>query len=84
MNNNIKKAFHKHSLSNHFRVHHNKDPSLATFFGIDNVEHHWRGGNMTQRLSRNETKLIFRLNTLNPAGINVDIDLNSFYLIIKL
>lgn len=76
--NNIKKGFPKHSLSNHFRMYHNRDPSLATFFGIDRVEPHWREGNMTQGISKNETEWIFRLNRLNPARINVDIDLNFF------
>lgn len=33
--NKIKKGFRHHSLSNHFRIYHNRDPSLLGFSGID-------------------------------------------------
>lgn len=75
---NIKNGFQKHSLSNHFRIHHNRDPSLARFFGIDRLDGDWRGENMVQRISKNEMEWIYQSNTLTPAGINVDIDLNCY------
>lgn len=49
--NNIKNWFLKHSLSNHFRIYH-KDHSVAKFFGIDRLDVDWRGGDMTQRISK--------------------------------
>lgn len=42
--NNIKIEFPKHSLSNHFRIHHNQDLSLPSFCGIDRMVPHCRGG----------------------------------------
>lgn len=38
--NNFKKGFQKHSISNHFRLHHNKDPSVVSYCGIDRNERH--------------------------------------------
>lgn len=52
---------------------------MTTFFGIDKIDTNWRGGNMTQKISKNETEWIYKLNTLTAAGIDVDIDLH-FYL----
>lgn len=50
--NSIKNGFPKHSLSNHFRTDHSKDSSMTTFFGIDKIDTNWRGGNMTQKISK--------------------------------
>lgn len=36
--NNIKKGFEKHSVSRHFKVKLKKDPSLLTFYGIENIK----------------------------------------------
>lgn len=44
--NRIKKGFKHHSLSNHFRLVHRRDPSGLTFCGMDRIEGNWRGGNL--------------------------------------
>lgn len=76
--NRIKKGYKFHGLSNHFKIFHNQDPSLLTFCGIDRVEEHWRGSNLRQNISQNETQWIHRLRTLNPLGLNIELDLNCF------
>lgn len=41
-NDNIRKGFKQHSVSNHYRLKHNSDPTALSFFGIDRVYQHWR------------------------------------------
>ena len=47
-----------------------------TFYGIDRIKEHWRGENKTIKVSQNETRWIYTLDTLQPAGMNIDVDLN--------
>lgn len=75
---NIKKGFNKHSVSRHFRDYHNRDPAQMTFYAIDKIKGHWRGENKKIKVSQNETKWIFLLDTLQPMGMNIDLDLNCF------
>lgn len=75
---NIRKGFPKHHLSRHFDAFHNRDPTGLVFYGIDCVKDHWRGGNKTTLVSQNETSWIYRLGSLAPRGLNLDIDLNCF------
>lgn len=76
--NNIKKGFRQHSLSNYFRIHHNKNPASLKFFGIDKIEKHWWGTNLRTAVSQNETKWIYQLGTMTPKGLNVELDINCF------
>lgn len=76
--NNIKKGFPKHHLSRHFDKVHQRDPTGLVFYGIDHVEDHWRGNNKLTLISQNETEWIYRLQSLAPRGLNLDIDLNCF------
>lgn len=76
--NRIKKGFKHYSLSNHFRLFHGRYPSGLTFCGIKRVESHWRGGNLKRAISHNETQWIHRLRTMNPMGLNIELDLNCF------
>lgn len=57
---------------------HNKDPAGLSFYAIDTINRPWRGANMTQKISQNETKWIFELHILRPLGLNVELDLNCF------
>lgn len=76
---NIKNGFRKHSVSNHFRTHHQQNPALLKFYGIDKVLPHWRGGDMRTSVSQAETRWIFELGCLVPAGLNIEIYLNCFF-----
>lgn len=76
--NNIKNGFPKHSLSRHFLEVHNKNPKGLVFYGIDTIMGHWRGDNKKKKISQNETKWIYLLESLQPKGLNLDIDLNCF------
>lgn len=75
---NIKKGFRHHSVSKHFRGVHGKDPQYLKFYGIDKIEKNWRNMNMRREVSKNETYWIFKLNTMRPLGLNVELDVNCF------
>lgn len=74
----IKKGVETHSVSRHFKLKHNKDPSLVTVNGIERIEGHWRGMDRLNEVSRRETHWIYLMNTLYPNRLNIDIDLNCF------
>lgn len=74
----IRRGFEQHNLSLHFKLHHNSDPSLMTFVGLEQVNIPWRGANRTKLISQKESRWIFELNTLTPRGLNVEFDLNCF------
>ncbi|OCT84259.1 hypothetical protein XELAEV_18022408mg [Xenopus laevis] len=76
--NNIRKGVSTHSVSAHFKSHHNSDPSLLTFTGITKKMTHWRGSNIINQISREETFWIHKLKTLTPKGLNIEIDLKCF------
>lgn len=48
------------------------------FYAIDKIKGHWRGDNKRIKVSQNETKWIFQLDTLQPTGMNINVDLNCF------
>ena len=75
---NIKKGFIHHSVSLHFRQKHNRDPSKLKIYAIDKIEQNWRNLNMRREISRNETEWIFKMDTLKPKGMNVELDVNCF------
>lgn len=76
--NNIKQGHKQHSVLNHFRIYHNKNSVLLKFYGIDKVLPHWKGGDMRTQVCQAETRWIFELGSLMPAGLNIDLDLNCF------
>lgn len=76
--NNIRKGLMTHSVSAHFKTHHNSDPTLFKFMGIVQKKAHWRGSDIVQIISREETLWIHRLKTLTPGGLNIEIDLKCF------
>ncbi|OCT99148.1 hypothetical protein XELAEV_18004940mg [Xenopus laevis] len=65
-------------VSAHFKTYHNSDPSLLQFTGIVSKKTHWRGGDIVNIISREETLWIHKLKTLTPQGLNIDIDLKCF------
>lgn len=70
---NIKKGFRYHSVSNHFRIKHNRDPEHLKFYAIDKIDQHWRNLNL-----RNEIYWMFKLNNMKTNGLNVELDINCF------
>lgn len=75
---NISKGFLNHSVSRHFRMVHNRDPRLLTFYGIDKIASNWRGTDLKKAVSQNETQWLYRLQTMQPQGLNIELDLNCF------
>ncbi|XP_073481353.1 uncharacterized protein [Aquarana catesbeiana] len=75
---NIKKGFKHHSVSKHFREVHDRNPQHLKFYGIDRIVRNWRNTNMKREVSKNETHWIFKLDTMRPQGLNVEIDINCF------
>ncbi|OCT75864.1 hypothetical protein XELAEV_18031051mg [Xenopus laevis] len=62
----------------HFSLHHNNDPSGLRFTGIAHKIKSWRGGNNVQIISQEETRWIITLKTMQPMGLNIDLDVNCF------
>lgn len=75
---NILNGYDKHSVSKHFLLHHNKDPTQLRFWGIEPYVRHWRGGHKVRTLSQLESKWIYTLDTFAPRGLNIEFDLNCF------
>lgn len=75
---NIKKKLVSHNLSSHFLTCHDSDPKGLNFWGIAKLETHWRGSNNLRELSKMESYWIYKLETLEPHGLNVEFDLNCF------
>lgn len=75
---NIKKGFKHHSVSKHFRNTHNRNPQHLKFYVIDKINRNWRNSNLRKEISRNKTYWIFKLNTMKPNGLNVELDINCF------
>lgn len=76
--NNIRKGLKEHSVSKHFREVHGRDPKGLKFWGVEKVNHHWRGGNFKRTLSQLESSWVFETKVLAPRGLNVDFNLNCF------
>lgn len=75
---NINRGFKHHSVSRHYGLVHNKDPSGKKIMGIDKYVLRWRGSVKKREISKLETKGInlLKLNTL--YGLNMDWDVNAF------
>ena len=74
----IRAGFDKHSVSRHFDLKHNRDPSNTLFVGIDKYRPHWRGSNLVREISRQEMAWIHMVKTYTPFGLNIDTDINAF------
>lgn len=57
-------------ISKDFRRLHNSDPSLVKVRGIDTIWTNIRGGNVTKKLAKTESKWIWKRRTLRPLGLN--------------
>lgn len=75
---NIKKRITTHNLSAHFLKEHGADPGGLKFWGIEKSWTHWRGSNKLRELSKRQSFWIYKLETLEPKGLNVEFDLNCF------
>lgn len=75
---NIRKGYKNHSVSRHYNLVHNRDPTGTLFMGIESFTSNWRGSFKVRELSKIETKWIYLLKSYVPHGLNVDWDVNSF------
>lgn len=75
---NILTGFRNHSVSKHYRLVHNRDPSNTLFLWIDRYKPHWRGSSMVREISRLEMAWIHRVRTYTPHGLNIEVDVNAF------
>lgn len=78
---NILLGFKDHSVSLHFRRKHNRDPSGLLFWGIDTLISSWRDSNMVREISKSETRWIYLVDTFQAKGLNMELDLNCFIII---
>lgn len=77
--NNIKKGLKTHNVSKHFKLVHGQNPRGLSFWGIERVNKHWRGGatpyvNLVAGNPIGFTRPRFSLR----GGLNVDFDVNCF------
>lgn len=75
---NIRRGFLGHPVSKHYLDKHKKDPSGTLFMGIDKLKLPWRGGSKRRAISKLEMEWIYKIRSLRPLGLNVDIELNAF------
>ena len=75
---NILTGFKNHSVSKHYLLKHNKDPSNTLFLGIDKFKPNWRGSSLVREISKLEMAWIHRLKCYTPHGLNIDTDVNAF------
>lgn len=74
----IRKGYKNHSVSRHYDLVHNRDPTVTLFMGMESFSSHWRGRFKVRELSKIETKWIYLLKSYVPYGLNVDWDVNCF------
>lgn len=58
--NNIREGFKNHSVSKHYDLVHNRDPSNTLFLGIDKFRPNWRGSSLVRQIPRSEMAWIYR------------------------
>lgn len=75
---NIKIGFKDHSVSLHFKLQNNRDPSGLKYWGIECLKPVWRGSNIIRELSKRETHWIFLTDILSPKGLYIELDINCF------
>ena len=75
---NILNGYDKHSVSKHYLLKHNRDPSNTLFLGIDKFKPNWRGSALVREISKLEMAWIHRLKCYTPHGLNIDTDINAF------
>lgn len=75
---NIKNVYKYHSVSKHYAIHHNRNPTNKLFIGIDKFNAHWRGSSLVRELSRIEMGWIHRVRCYTPYSLNIDVDVNAF------
>lgn len=76
--NLIKSGSIKHTVPQHYRQHHDHNPTGTQFLIIDRYIAPWRGGATKRGVSRLETFWIYELRTHYPQGMNVEWDINLF------
>lgn len=64
---NIRIGLETHSVSAHFKSHHNQNPTGIKFWDIERVKKWWRGEHLDKKLNQREVYWIFQLNTLTPS-----------------
>lgn len=75
---NIKKGYEKHVLSRHFKQYHNQNPSGLVFVAFEKINKHWRGGDHISRMSRQESRRIFEFDSIQPNGLNAELEIFGF------
>ncbi|XP_073408052.1 uncharacterized protein [Dendrobates tinctorius] len=66
------------SVASHYLVTHNSQWHGTGILGLESVQPDIRGGDITLELLRQESKWIFNLNSLAPAGLNEDLLFTGF------
>lgn len=75
---NIHKRFKGHSLSKHYYLYHNRNPSSLQLIGIEKYSPPWRKSNLWITILRRKTCSKFDLRTFSPWGLNVDWKMNCY------
>lgn len=73
---NIRLGILTHNLSTHYKEY--QKPEGSSFWVLEVVRPWWRGENTDLKLSRKEGEWIYKLNTLVPDGLNIDLELKCF------
>eukprot|EP00079_Xenopus_tropicalis_P034390 XP_017948161.1 PREDICTED: uncharacterized protein LOC108646244 [Xenopus tropicalis] len=75
---NITNEHSKTTVAKHFAECSNRSLSCLSVIGIDKVLPNIRGGDITQALTKKETKWVFYMQTRQPNGLNYEYDVTCY------
>lgn len=66
------------TVSKHYALKHDKNPTGTIFIALEKYIPHWRGGDPKRSISRAETSWIYWLKSYSPMGLNIEWDIHCY------
>lgn len=73
----VEKGLPQYSVSRHFAQSHGKYASALKVFGLQTISHCYTKGEMFSMLCRQETYWIYKLHSLAPNGLNLELNFTT-------
>ena len=68
----------EYAMARHYIQANHGSPASLKFWGIEKVSSLLRGGDIIKKLLRREAHWIYTLNTLEPSGLNEELNLSCY------